>query len=611
MTSTPKMDVLVVGGEPTIVDGNLGRKLNEVGLNIASHLFRVPVVDNIPSGCKGVVVVWTMAAHGATESVRRLAKEANIPCAVISHKWSLAWPNLQRSFAKHGIALGDKKPILMPGPGELHEATTEYILQARQQRGYPPKIDEVQGALHRIFDNTDIKLDREDYVRSANLAAVREAHLRSTSEWELEQEDQDMTSKKDRKAKKAQHDRNQADFDEHILSGISIVLEERPERILDPSAIEEALRRMLHDDELPANGGLKNLIEKGRKNTKSRWKLTNTRRGTPNEKTTLRQIKEKWLTRMFEQAKQEHREVPTYRHLDKEAKRIFGSGCQTYIREIKDRIYGVQRVNVEDGYTYYVEWCAQRGYLPRVANAGSFRGTVRNGVPAAVKTAVDGSGGRKVWMMTTDAIEKWAEGAAHQRDPDYVPPCPVPCPPPQEETDHGFSPGCCYVCGKEIEPGSIIRWDMVRDDTARSDSFAHEDCMKQPGDVEPDPDIDEILEIIKDPTPEEDAPQPTPPEIPEWAHGIFETLDELKELIMGDHENIGLRIAALENIEPDPPPTPTDDDCPEADDSDKPDFGHNCEEGSYLPPSKAQEVGKALATLMSAGIPVHIQVGTK
>jgi hypothetical protein len=92
------MDVLVVGGEHSFVQGTFATRLKSIGVFIRTHWDwngnHTPT--SLPANCQGVIVLREMVSHGLSNAAKAIAAEANVPFALVSRKWSVALPVLQQ-----------------------------------------------------------------------------------------------------------------------------------------------------------------------------------------------------------------------------------------------------------------------------------------------------------------------------------------------------------------------------------------------------------------------------------------------------------------------------------------------------------------------------------
>tara|TARA_Y100000310_G_C20537352_1_gene741499 strand:- start:304 stop:1044 length:741 start_codon:yes stop_codon:yes gene_type:complete len=98
------MKLLIVGGEPSLVRGNLQRNLEAQGFEICWHHGRsARPTPQLPAGCEGVLVIKDMCRHGMSAAAKDLAKAARVPYAAIPRKWAKAWPIIRDVWRSAGI----------------------------------------------------------------------------------------------------------------------------------------------------------------------------------------------------------------------------------------------------------------------------------------------------------------------------------------------------------------------------------------------------------------------------------------------------------------------------------------------------------------------------
>lgn len=91
------MDVLIVGGYPSLLQGAYGKKLAEIGVNIRWHEPRGAVLDCIPEACEGVIILKDLVNHQLAGLAIGHAKAKGVPFAQVTRKFSHAFPVLRDS----------------------------------------------------------------------------------------------------------------------------------------------------------------------------------------------------------------------------------------------------------------------------------------------------------------------------------------------------------------------------------------------------------------------------------------------------------------------------------------------------------------------------------
>ena len=149
--------LLVVGGEESLVNGNLKRKLEGLGLHPSHHVTNMKVVESIPHDCQGVLIITDMCKHSLSNSAVELAKKKGLPFAAVQRKWSQAIEHIESAFANLITKPGDephKAPeiIPMPDPEKLQTWVVAYITQQVVEAKDPPSHDEIRGAAAAHFN---------------------------------------------------------------------------------------------------------------------------------------------------------------------------------------------------------------------------------------------------------------------------------------------------------------------------------------------------------------------------------------------------------------------------------------------------------------------------
>lgn len=91
------MDVLVVGGYPSLLQGAYGKKLAQKGVHIRWHEPRGAVLDCIPEACEGVLILKDLVNHQLAGLAIGHAKAKGVPFVQVTRKFSQAFPILESS----------------------------------------------------------------------------------------------------------------------------------------------------------------------------------------------------------------------------------------------------------------------------------------------------------------------------------------------------------------------------------------------------------------------------------------------------------------------------------------------------------------------------------
>jgi len=157
----------VVGGEHSLVKGNFGRKLGEVGIEVASHLHsKNTLPEHIPTGCEAVIIIVDMVSHSLFWRAVELAKKENVPYALVPRKFAKALPVLK---AKGIATVPDEIRCVSVSPQDLEDFVASYILEAVMEERVPG-YDEVNSAAHRAFNGAleEERIDQDMFVRVRN-----------------------------------------------------------------------------------------------------------------------------------------------------------------------------------------------------------------------------------------------------------------------------------------------------------------------------------------------------------------------------------------------------------------------------------------------------------
>ncbi len=283
------MQVMVVGGAENLVKGNLGRKLRDAAIDVEWHVpyKKRKKVDNIPSGCEGVVVIKDMISHPLHDSVAKLAAKANIPVAVIQRKWAHAEPVLR----SRGFMPAAQKASAHSQ--EHHsEMALDYIRDERR-RGRVPKQDEVDAMLQRAFGGGAALRNREEFFTLHSMASA-EVPL--------------STDKSD----KEMH----ADLIQYTTEWATALIGDRPEWVLDAPACRQAVREQVGPQSASLNQErLDQCIKRAHDGLVFNW---------AKDKPLRRSLIEDWLARLFVEFRDEDGPWPSQRLCREGSDLIFG-----------------------------------------------------------------------------------------------------------------------------------------------------------------------------------------------------------------------------------------------------------------------------------------------
>ena len=139
-------NVAIIGGDPKTGFGTFGDHLREHGIGVGHHQDRDAHNISIPQSVEAVLVIRDCVGHVAYHQAKDQAKDLGIPLITCSYKWSVAEPVLRAQ----GILPEVTVKVTGVSARDRNEVVKEYITTHREQ-GRMPKIDEVIGALTRVY----------------------------------------------------------------------------------------------------------------------------------------------------------------------------------------------------------------------------------------------------------------------------------------------------------------------------------------------------------------------------------------------------------------------------------------------------------------------------
>jgi hypothetical protein len=321
--------VLVVGGEPSLVFGTLQGHLNEHDYDVGSHLNRVRSAKNIPSGTDLVLVIKDMVTHTLRDSVKALAEKAGVAFVEVPRKWSKA----QRILISKGIITETSQPSNdnMALSDTHFDFMVEY-LKAERAKGRSPLLDEVKAVLREEY-GLDIQLSFNKFKQAVKDAA------QAVPEYGCDKKKAEM-KKLDEAARLSD-----------VYQWAVLILELQPELALDTDAIlakirEEATEPALVD--FLQNGPKDTIIKKivdACSDIRADWIRVGTRSDGPSatreEKAKLLELKLSWVKSWHDLEMNQTGSFPKKKVIDELCMSIFGSKLHwDYIRTIRAEIMG-------------------------------------------------------------------------------------------------------------------------------------------------------------------------------------------------------------------------------------------------------------------------------
>lgn len=155
------MNVIVVGGAESLLQGAFGQKLSQHGIQINWHEARPSRLDTLPEAAEGVLIIKDMVSHSLAGAAISLAKTKGIPFAQVTRKFSHAYPILRDTgFLTVPAAI---PPAANTNPATIHQDKEHPMNYAASA----PKVtaDDLTEAMELIF--------REDPYGSQSSATVQ------------------------------------------------------------------------------------------------------------------------------------------------------------------------------------------------------------------------------------------------------------------------------------------------------------------------------------------------------------------------------------------------------------------------------------------------------
>lgn len=147
------MNVIVVGGADSLIQGSFGQKLSRHGIQVEWHESQPARLDALPDAAEGVVIIKDMVSHALSGSAISLAKMKGIPFVQVTRKFSHAYPILRDSgFLKNVAALEAIKGQAANTPTPITpEAKKEFTMPVSNPTLPAVSPDDVQEAIDLIF----------------------------------------------------------------------------------------------------------------------------------------------------------------------------------------------------------------------------------------------------------------------------------------------------------------------------------------------------------------------------------------------------------------------------------------------------------------------------
>ncbi len=140
------MNVVVVGGEWSILQRGLGPKLEAMGLHVVHHHSwdeRLPLTT-FPKEAEGVIILKSVVGHVVSSETAKAAASKGLKVAIVDHKLSFAIPVLRTQ----GFLPKDSE--IVPMAEQIARSAREYIEEVRlngRLPGYDEVVDQVSRGL--------------------------------------------------------------------------------------------------------------------------------------------------------------------------------------------------------------------------------------------------------------------------------------------------------------------------------------------------------------------------------------------------------------------------------------------------------------------------------
>ena len=435
--------ILVVGGEESLVIGNLRRKLEGLGLYPSHHVTNMKVVESIPPDCKGVLIITDMCKHSLSNSAVELAKKRGLPFAAVQRKWSQAIEHIESAFAnlitKPG-ATNNKAPevIHMPNPDKLQAWVVGYITERVVEAKDPPSHDEIRGAAAAHFNIP--QPERLGLTNTAIKQASIQAYQRITDQ---------------QKVDPMEAARNQPVM-EQVREAARILIMETPEVLIgDRKTVLKQVRDFAGTAEVKklATKRIEKVWSEESARIQGSWFRLAGTTGDSEFRTEVDAMRNKWIYRMMATQWAKDGNFPKVAKIMEDSKRIFGRSVHgsivKAIRELildgkpmpsetlppviptKVSVDDVRQATVEpDHYSLggalavYHDWCKAAGVKPRVKSKDHMGNLVRDGkITGRKMTNPDNPRGQDIWGVTKASVLEWA---AEYHESKLNPPTPEP-----------------------------------------------------------------------------------------------------------------------------------------------------------------------------------------
>jgi hypothetical protein len=381
------MNIMVVGGAASLVQGNLGRKLKEHDIDVGWHVAgRTSRLDKLPKACEGVLVIIDMVGHGLSDAAVDLAAKRDIPLALIPRKWSHAEASLRaRGFLPAAVNGEIKKAA----PAELAEMALSYICDERR-RGRVPKLTEVEGMLQRAF-GPKVKLSGD---------AFQEAHSRACAAVP------GLPQKEDREG-----------LLDSAYEWARILMQERPGRARDYEALVKEVREHMGEKSVVlAQSEMVPYVERAHSKLREEWA------SAPAGSAVIKARNDlicQWLRRWFEGFKAGTAQYPTQALVREHSRAIFGIQARwNWTSDVRAQVLGEWARNLE----------GTRKVFKR--NADKLMGmSYDDFIKLMADGEMKGLKVSKVWNSSDLAVEEWlAERSQKANAPAPTPVAPEPIP---------------------------------------------------------------------------------------------------------------------------------------------------------------------------------------
>jgi hypothetical protein len=436
----------VVGGEVSLVNGNFGRKLGEVSVDVQNHLHSSKTLPSqVPTGTDCVIIIKDMISHALFWSAVELAKGQNLPYAIVPRKFVKALPMLK---AKGIVETPEELQCVKVSKEALGSFVESYVSETHMIEERIPSYQEVDAAAHTAFNGAlgEDNIEHAVYERCKNLEVAN------------------MSRKLKKKEKKEEATKVIQDWTE-------LVVDETPALVKDVPLLTKKVQSLMADSPFQrSETSVSEVVGEVAREIVAYWDTFSTAGGrskhSKEEQSKFVALKLRWYEKWAMEHLATKGKFPSWRESRQAGQNLFGSftdsAWKTRAKMVaamkKDAVktpvvtetspiaetekVSDQSLNVTDAFEYYLAVCKVFQKDPPLQTSNSLRKATVGG---KIKGWRSGKARTSLWFINLESLQDWL-AEEHGMDirpavrPGTIEPVPTPTSAPVEEVSVDAEP---------------------------------------------------------------------------------------------------------------------------------------------------------------------------